>query len=113
VTDAISGAGMEPGIYKLDGQDILVDDTFARLPDGKLAGSVLTLDQAVRNVVEWTGVGVGDACRMASEVPARLLGLASTGKIAVGRDADLVLLNEALQVTATFRQGRCLYQRSE
>jgi N-acetylglucosamine-6-phosphate deacetylase len=113
VTDAIAGAGMEPGIYKLDGQDIFVDDTLARLPDGKLAGSVLTLDQAVRNVVEWSGVGVAEACVMASDVPARLLGLSSKGRLAPGLDADLVLLDDALEVRATFRGGRCVYRREE
>jgi N-acetylglucosamine-6-phosphate deacetylase len=111
VTDAIAGAGMEPGIYKLDGQDIFVDDTLARLPNGKLAGSVLTLDQAVRNVVEWAGVDVAQACRMASEVPARLLGLSSKGRLAVGCDADLVLLDDAGGVLATFREGRCVYRK--
>ncbi len=104
VTDAIAGAGMEPGAYSLDGQDVLVDETAARLRDGTLAGSVLALDQAVRNVVAWTGTGVAEACRMASEVPARLLGL-------VGYDADLVLLDDTLRVQGTYAEGRCLYQR--
>jgi len=109
VTDSIAGAGMEPGVYKLDGQDILVDETLARLPDGKLAGSILTLDQAVRNVVEWARIGVAEACHMASDVPARLLGLRTKGRLAVGCDADLTLLDDGLRVLATFREGRCLY----
>jgi N-acetylglucosamine-6-phosphate deacetylase len=109
VTDAISGAGMEPGIYALDGQDILVDETGARLADGKLAGSVLTLDRAVRNVMVWAGSRVDEACRMASEVPARVLGLAAKGRLLAGMDADLVLLDEQLRVQATFREGRCVY----
>ena len=110
VTDAIAGAGMEPGRYQLGGQDILVKDGQARLPDGTLAGSVLSLDEAVRNVVSWAETGVGEACRMASEVPARLLGLRSKGRLAVGCDADLVLLDDALRVRATFREGRSLYR---
>jgi N-acetylglucosamine-6-phosphate deacetylase len=111
VTDAIAGAGMEPGVYQLDGRDILVDETLAKLPDGKLAGSVLSLDQAVRNVVQWSGIGVSEACRMASEVPARLLGLGSKGSLAPGKDADLVLLDDDLHVSSTFRGGRHIYQR--
>jgi N-acetylglucosamine-6-phosphate deacetylase len=109
VTDAIAGAGMEPGVYALDGQDILVDETGARLANGKLAGSVLTLDRAVRNVMAWAGSAVDEACRMASEVPARVLGLAAKGRLLAGMDADLVLLDEQLLVQATFREGRRVY----
>jgi N-acetylglucosamine-6-phosphate deacetylase len=111
VTDAIAGAGMEPGAYSLDGQEVLVDETAARLRDGTLAGSVLALDQAVRNVVAWTGSGVAEACRMASEVPARLLGLRAKGRLAVGYDADLVLLDDGLRVQETFAEGRCVFHR--
>jgi N-acetylglucosamine-6-phosphate deacetylase len=109
VTDAIAGAGMPPGVYSLDGQEVVVDSTAARLRDGTLAGSVLALDQAVRHVVDWTGSGVAGACRMASEVPARLLGLRTKGRLAAGFDADLVLLDDGLQVRATFREGRRIY----
>jgi len=111
VTDAVAGAGMEPGVYKLDGRDILVDETVSRFPDGNLAGSVLTLDQAVRNVVEWGVVEVAEACRMASEVPARVAGLRNKGRLAAGLDADLVLLDDRLEVLGTFREGRCVYLR--
>jgi N-acetylglucosamine-6-phosphate deacetylase len=109
VTDSIAGAGMEPGVYQLDGRDILVDETLAKLPDGKLAGSVLSMDQAVRNVVEWAGSSVSEACRMASEVPARVLGLESKGTLAPGKDADLALLDDHLHVTATFQNGENVY----
>jgi N-acetylglucosamine-6-phosphate deacetylase len=111
VTDAIAGAGMEPGAYSLDGQEVLVDETAARLRDGTLAGSVLALDQAIRNVVAWTGSGVAEACHLASEVPARLLGLRAKGRLAVGCDADLVLLDDGLRVQETFAEGRRIYRR--
>jgi N-acetylglucosamine-6-phosphate deacetylase len=111
VTDAVAGAGMEPGVYQLDGRDILVDETVSRFPDGNLAGSVLTLDQAVRNVVQWGIADVAEACRMASEVPARVAGLRTKGRLAPGLDADLVLFDDRLEVRGTFREGRCVYLR--
>lgn len=111
VTDAIAGAGTSPGVYQIDGQDILVEATCARLPDGTLAGSVLTLDQAVRNAVSLGGATVADALRMASEVPAQVLGLGRKGRLTVGADADLVLLDAELTVVATYGQGRSLYRR--
>jgi N-acetylglucosamine-6-phosphate deacetylase len=111
VTDSIAGAGQSPGVYQIDGQDILVEATFARLPDGTLAGSVLTLDQAVRLAVSLGGARVADALRMASEVPARLLGLSRKGRLAVGADADLVLFDAELGVLATYGSGRSLYRR--
>jgi N-acetylglucosamine-6-phosphate deacetylase len=105
VTDAIAGAGMPPGMYQLDGQDVQVTDTLAQLEDGTLAGSILTFDQGVRNVVKW-GYSVADACRMSSEVPAKLLGLSSKGSLSPGFDADLVLLDPELRVLSTFVEGR-------
>ncbi len=111
VTDSIAGAGQSPGVYQIDGQDILVEATFARLPDGTLAGSVLTLDQAVRLAVSLGGASVADALRMASEVPARLLGLNRKGRLAAGADADLVLFDDELAVLATYGRGRALYRR--
>jgi N-acetylglucosamine-6-phosphate deacetylase len=66
----------------------------------------------VRNVVEWAGSSVAEACRMASEIPARVLGLRSKGRLVAGCDADLVLLDEGLRVLETFREGRSLYRRA-
>jgi N-acetylglucosamine-6-phosphate deacetylase len=111
VTDASAGAGAPPGVYKLGGRDVTVDGRSARLADGTLAGSVLLLDQAVRNVMLWTGLDLASCLRMASEVPARLLGLGTKGRLAAGCDADLALLDEALEVQATYRGGLCVYER--
>jgi N-acetylglucosamine-6-phosphate deacetylase len=112
VTDAIAGAGVEPGTYELNGQKILVDENLAQLPDGTLAGSILTLDQAVRNVVRLAGASVPHALHMASEVPANVLGLKTKGRLIVGADADLVLFDESLIVQATYIAGKRVYTRS-
>ena len=113
VTDMMSVAGLGPGTYELGGQTVEVDSVSARLPDGTLAGSVLTLDAAVRNAVNLAGASIADACRMASEVPARVLGLPSKGRLAPSCDADLVLLDEDLRVRATFTGGRLAHQADD
>jgi N-acetylglucosamine-6-phosphate deacetylase len=112
VTDAIAGVGVEPGTYELNGQKIIVDVNLAQLPDGTLAGSILTLDQAVRNVVRLAGASVPHALHMACEVPAQVLGLRTKGRLLVGADADLVLFTQDLKVQATFIAGKRVYERN-
>jgi N-acetylglucosamine-6-phosphate deacetylase len=115
ITDAIGPTGCEPGRYRLGTVDIQVDGHKSVLTsDGRtLAGSVLTMEQAVANVVERAGASVCDAVAMASTVPARELGLGHRkGTIAPGYDADLVLLDEAWTVTRTWVAGRDVYCRS-
>jgi N-acetylglucosamine-6-phosphate deacetylase len=112
VTDAIAAAGMAPGRYQLDGQPVISDGVSARLEDGTLAGSVLTLDQAVRNLVQLAWASTAEALRMASETPAHLIGLTRKGRLEVGYDADVVLLDEALQVQATYVGGQVVFERA-
>lgn len=109
VSDMMAAAGMPPGEYALGGEPVLVADGAARRPDGTLAGSIVTMDQAVRNMVRWTGVAPAHALRMATEIPARLLGLDRKGRIVVGADADLVLLDDDLFVTDTIVGGEIVY----
>jgi N-acetylglucosamine-6-phosphate deacetylase len=109
VTDAMAAAGLGPGTYSLAGRRVVVDATSARLEDGTLAGSILTLDAAVRNAVA-LGVPLADALRMASEVPARVLGLTAKGKIAAGADADLVLFDDDVRVQATMVGGEIAWR---
>jgi N-acetylglucosamine-6-phosphate deacetylase len=108
VTDATAAAGLGPGTYALGGQTIVSDGRAARLASaaGTLAGSTLTLDEAIRTFGRLTGAPPEQALHMATEVPARLLGLASKGRLAVGCDADLVLWTDALAVEAAFIAGR-------
>jgi N-acetylglucosamine-6-phosphate deacetylase len=111
VSDMMAAAGMPPGTYALGGQQVIVDGTAARLADGTLAGSLLTMDQAVRNMVRWAGATPADALRMASTIPAALLGLTGYGAIRVGNRADLVLLDNDLRVQATIINGDVVYER--
>lgn len=110
VTDMMAAAGMPPGTYPLSGQIVNTDGKAARLTDGTLAGATLLMDQAVRNMVAWADVAPVEALRMATEVPARVLGRTDIGQIAVGATADLVVLDEGLQVMATIVGGQILYE---
>ena len=112
VSDAIRACGMPDGVYRLGDQQVHLADGRAALPDGTLAGSVLTMDRAVRFMVREVGVPLTDAVRMASLNPARILRLdGRKGILAVGKDADLVLLDEDLDVVMTLVAGRIAFRR--
>jgi len=111
VTDAMEAAGMPQGDYELGGRKVRLEDGAVRLPDGTLAGSALTMDEAVRNTVRFLGVSLAQAVRMAAETPAAALNLDGKGKIAVGCDADLVLLDEEGTVLETIVSGERVYER--
>lgn len=113
VTDAMEAAGMPDGEYELSGRTVRLRNGSVRLPDGTLAGSALTLDQAVRNGVTFLGLRLEEAVRMSSETPARILGLQSKGRITSGADADLTILSPEGIVEETIVAGRTVYRRSE
>ena len=110
VTDAMAALGLGPGEYRLGDRQVMVT-TSARLEDGTLAGSILTMDQAIRNLVTWDACALADALTMASTTPAQLLGLTQLGRIETGCIADLVMLDETLQVQQTIVGGQVLYER--
>lgn len=111
ITDAMEAAGMPDGQYTLGANQVFVKDGEARLAQGNLAGSTLTMDRAVRNMAGPAGAGLARALRMATRNPADSLGLSSMGRVAVGAAADLVLLDPDLQVERTLVQGRTVYRR--
>lgn len=92
ISDSMRATGLADGIYDLGGQNMTVKDGIARTPDGALAGSTTPLLDCVRHAISF-GIPEGDAVRMATETPARLLGIPK-GKIAVGYDADLLLVDD-------------------
>lgn len=112
VSDMMSAIGFGPGRYELGGQTVLVDGSTARLEDGTLAGSVLTMDGAVRNLVEWADVPLATALQMCTQVPADVLGDRTRGRLIVGARADLALWSKDLQVMATFVGGSCVWARA-
>ncbi len=105
VSDATAAAGMPDGKYKLGALEVTVSGGVCRSAEGRLAGSTLTLDRALRNVVA-LGVPLGDVLKTVTTNPARLLGLeARKGILAPGADADLILLNEVLEVSGVMTRG--------
>ncbi len=111
ITDAISGAGMPDGDYELGGQKIVVKDGAVRLADGTLAGSALTLDRGVQNILKFTRATLAEAIQMATLTPARSIGVSDRkGSLEPGKDADLVLLDQNLNVTSTIVMGKVVYR---
>ena len=111
ITDAVSPAGLPEGTYEFVGREVVVRDGAVRMNDGSLAGSILTLDRAVRNVVAFAGTGWSEAIAMATQVPARIAGMGlRKGRIAPGADADLVALDERGCVRRTWVRGLLAYQ---
>jgi N-acetylglucosamine-6-phosphate deacetylase len=104
ITDATAAAGMPDGTYQLGPIQVEVKDGKCTM-DGKLAGSVLTMDRAVRNVTQFGGWSLQDAVRAATLNPARAAGLAQHGQIIPGAEANLVVLNPAGEVKKTIVRG--------
>ncbi len=111
VSDAMAALGLPPGDYRLADYSVHVGQD-ARLADGTLAGSILAPDQALRNLVEYTGCTSAEAVAAISTAPAGLLGLPK-GQIAPGFDADLVLLSPDLHVRLTIIGGQVAYSATE
>jgi N-acetylglucosamine-6-phosphate deacetylase len=113
ITDGVPPAGLEAGSYPIGHEEAELRRARVALADGTIAGSAATMDEVVRNIVAWQAASLADAVRMASTVPARVLGLSeSKGRVAPGYDADLVALDGQLRVALTWVGGRLVYRRS-
>ncbi|NLN18011.1 MAG: N-acetylglucosamine-6-phosphate deacetylase [Firmicutes bacterium] len=114
VTDGMRAVGMPPGIYNLGDLTVLVEEGVAKLPDrSKFAGSVATMAQLVRQVVNHGGLGICEAITVASLMPATLIGIDHRkGSLDVGKDGDIVVLSSDLQVRYTIAKGRMVYSAS-
>jgi N-acetylglucosamine-6-phosphate deacetylase len=109
ITDAIEAAGLGDGTYRLGDRHVDVRDGEARLDDGTLAGSVLTMDAAVRNLVE-VGVEPRDAITAATGVPAGLISRHELGTLRPGTPADVVVLDDDLEVRRTLVAGATVHE---
>jgi N-acetylglucosamine-6-phosphate deacetylase len=105
ITDATAAAGMPDGTYQLGSIQVEVKDGRCTM-DGKLAGSVLTMDRAVRNVTQFAGWSLQQAIRAATLNPTRAVGLAQHGQLAPGAEANIVALNPDGEVRNTIVRGR-------
>ena len=112
ITDAMRAKGMPDGESELGGQKVFVKNGEARLADGTLAGSVLKMNVAVKNMVEKVGVSFTEAIDFATKNPARMMGLSDKkGSIKVGKDADFAVLDKDFNVLMTIRAGKVIYKR--
>ena len=113
VTDCMQAGGMPKGEYMLGEFLVEVKDGAARLKDGgSLAGSVLELFTAVKNLVDWGLCSLSEAFEMASELPAKSAGIADVcGSIQNGRDADFLVVSPTLGLKETYVDGQSVYQK--
>jgi N-acetylglucosamine-6-phosphate deacetylase len=110
VTDAIRGAGLPDGEYRLDERSVHIRSGAVRLPDGTLAGSVLTMERALQNVCSAAGRSLAEMWVTSSLNAARAIGIsAHKGSLEIGKDADLVLLDESFHVRGTVVKGEVVF----
>ena len=118
ITDAMRAAGMGPGESMLgglkNGLRVIVEDGVAKLPDrSSFAGSIATADRLVWNMVKMADIPLIEAIRMITVTPAKSIGVADKkGALVAGKDADIVIFNEDIEIQATIIKGRVVYQKA-
>ena len=111
ITDAIRSAGMPDGEYLIDDRAVVVKDGAVRLHNGTLAGSTLTLDRGLRNLIAATGQPLEKLWQASSLNAARSIHIADhKGSLEVGKDADMVLVDDAINVHLTVAEGRIVHR---
>ena len=117
ITDAMRGAGMPPGESilgnKHSGLKVIIEDGVAKLPDrSAFAGSVATADRLVRNMIQLADVPLCDAVRMITSTPATIMGVSDRkGALAPGKDADIVLFDDQINIHCTMIGGEVVYTK--
>lgn len=112
ITDSMRAKWLDDGQYELGGQDVIVKSGEARLVDGTLAGSVLKMIDAIKNMINFTNISLEEAILMASTNPAKKLNVYDRkGSIEVGKDADLVVLNKDYEILMTICRGELAFKK--
>jgi N-acetylglucosamine-6-phosphate deacetylase len=111
ITDSMRAGYMKDGKWELGGQEVIVENNSARLNDGTLAGSILTLNKAVLNMMKYTDLKIYEAVALASLNPAKLINIDNAkGSIKIGKDADLIIFDEELKVDLSISGGKIIYE---
>ena len=119
ITDAMRGAGMPDGESILgslaNGQKVIIEDGVAKMPDrSAFAGSVATTDRLVRTMIQLADTPLVDAVRMVTLTPARILHIDQTkGSIEAGKDADIVIFDNQINVINTISEGHVIYSKRD
>ncbi|MCR3760446.1 N-acetylglucosamine-6-phosphate deacetylase [Clostridium felsineum] len=112
ITDSMRAGCLKDGVSELGGQKVIVQNNSARLEDGTLAGSILTLNRAVRNFKEHTDIKIYEAVNMASLNPAKYLKIDDkTGSIEIGKTADITIFDDAFDIKRTIINGQTAYEK--
>lgn len=107
ITDAMRAKGMPDGEYDLGGQNVVVKGSEARLASGALAGSILKMNEGLKNLIAYTGASLDDLWRVTSLNQAIALKIEEDkGSIAIGKDADIVVVDDDIQVLTTIKSGK-------
>lgn len=111
ITDAMRATSLGNGTYELGGQEVIVGNGRATLANGVLAGSVVTMIESVRNMLKLPDITLRDIIKMTAENPAKQLNIFNEkGSIAIGKTADLVIINKYMEITYTICQGEIAYE---
>jgi len=110
ITDAMRAGCMRSGVYDLGGQKVTVSGGKASLTDGTLAGSVLKMNDALRNMTQYTSMNLIDAVNAVTRIPAKKLGI-KKGSLKIGYDADIVIFDEDFSIISTIVSGEVKYKR--
>jgi N-acetylglucosamine-6-phosphate deacetylase len=111
ITDSMRAGCIKSGIYELGGQEVIVENGAAKLKDGTLAGSVLTLNKGVKNMLEYSDLELYEAVAMATLIPAKVINMDNKkGSLEVGKDADIIIFNREIDVFFTIVAGKIVFE---